>query len=174
MIGGKGIIVVGGTGMGKTTFNKNCLRQVSKDVINIYDVNNEYPEFLPENYVLPKFHEFCAHATTLRQCIIVYEEATIFLSNKGSNEMLIEQLVRKRHTENTYFLVFHSLRAVPKYLLSLCNIIVLHKTNDPLDIVEKFGHDKLTKAFLEIKNAGMLKSESGRLYSPMKIIEIIS
>ncbi len=174
MIGGQAIIVVGGTGMGKTTFNKQCLSQVNKDIICLYDVNREYTEFLPENYVLPKFQDFCKNATALTKHVVVYEEATMFLSNKGSNELLIEQLVRKRHTENTYFLVFHSLRSVPKYLLSLCNMIVLHKTNDPLDLVEKFDCPQLTKAFTEIKNAGMLQGSSGKLYSPNKIVKLIS
>lgn len=174
MLGGKAVIVVGGTGMGKTTLNKNYLRQVSKECLWLYDVNNEYSEFLPPNYLLPKFDSFCDKAACLSNAVIVFEEATIFLSNKGSNRILIDILVRKRHTSNLIFLVFHSLRSVPKYLLDLCNILILLKTNDPEHIVKAFDNDNLLQAYNELKKAPMLQNpDSKKLYSPHKFVKLL-
>lgn len=172
MIGGKALIIVGGTGMGKTTFIKSCLSKVNKSSIYLFDVNAEYAEF--SDIPLPKFSVFCNKALDLQQAVIVFEEATIFLNNRGSNETLIEILVRKRHTQNLVFLVFHSLRSVPKYLIDLCNIMVLHKTNDPLSIAEVFGNQAITDAFVEIKNGDMLQNEQGKTFSPHRVIKLIS
>jgi hypothetical protein len=174
MLGGKAVIVVGGTGMGKTTLNKYYLRQVNKECIWLYDVNNEYTEFVPPNYVLPKFDVFCEKASKLSQAVMLFEEATIFLSNKGSNRILIDILVRKRHTQNVIFLVFHSLRFVPKYLLDLCNLMVLLKTNDPEHVVKAFEHEALLNAYTELKKSPMLlNKELGKYYSPHKFVKLL-
>lgn len=174
MIGGKAVIVVASTGMGKTTLVKNYLQQVSKECLWLYDVNNEYTDFLVPDYKLPKFDMFCEKAANLKQAVIVFEEATIFLSNKGSNRILVDILVRKRHTNNLVFLVFHSLRSVPKYLLDLCNYLILLKTNDPEHIVKSFDNDSLLEGYAEIKKSPMLQNkESGRFYSPHKFIKLI-
>jgi len=174
MKGGKAIIVVGGTGMGKTTFVKSMLMHVAKENIWLYDVNNEYTEYIIPLPQLPTFQAFCDKASLLKQSVIVFEEATIFLKNKGSNQKLIDILVRKRHTENLVILVFHSLRSVPKYLLDLCNIMVLHKTNDPLDKAEQFDNDELLKAYQYIKAAPMIPGTNGKMYSPSKLIPLLS
>lgn len=174
MKGGKAIIVVGGTGMGKSTFVKSCLSHVAPENIWLYDVNNEYRDYIVPLPQLPSFQAFCDHAAKLNQSVIVFEEATIFLNNKGSNQKLIDILVRKRHTENLIILVFHSLRSVPKYLLDLCNIMVLHKTNDPLDIAERFDNDQLLQGYKYIKSAPMLSGTNGKMYSPSKLIPLLS
>lgn len=143
---GKAFIVVGGTGRGKSTFVKKCLDKVNKDAILLYDVNNEYSVYYPHPF-LP-IEQFTEKSTTVRSAVIVYEEATIFFSNRSSNDSLREILVRKRHTNNTIFLVFHSLRNVPRYVYDLCNYVVLHKTNDSKSLVEsKFDDERLTKVF---------------------------
>lgn len=174
MKGGKAIIVIGGTGMGKSTFVKSCLSHVHKENIWLYDVNNEYREYINPLPELPSFQNFCDKASKLNQSVIVFEEATIFLNNKGSNQKLIDILVRKRHTENLIILVFHSLRSMPKYLLDLCNVLVLHKTNDPLEIAERFDNDALLKAYQYIKAAPMLPGSNGKMYSPSKAITLLS
>lgn len=180
MKGGKAIIVVGGTGMGKTSFIKGCLSHIHKDNIWLYDVNNEYTDYInpypidPISRVpkLPEFKRFCERACTLQENVIVFEEATIFLNNKGSNQMVVDMLVRKRHTQNLIFLAFHSLRSVPKYLLDLCNVLVLHKTTaDPDDVVEKFNNPDLLKAFLYIKNAPMIPGKT-KMYSPSRLVNL--
>lgn len=49
-------------------------------------------------------------------------------------------MVRKRHTNNLLIFNFHSLRAVPLYILDFVNYIYLRKTNDNPKLIEnKFG-----------------------------------
>lgn len=151
---GKSIIFVGGTGTGKSTLIKERLKPVHKGCLHIYDINNEYTAFYDKP--LPSFKRFSTQATKLTDAIIVYEEATIFLSNKGSDSQVREILVRKRHTNNTVFFVFHSLRTIPKWVFDLSNYLVLLKTNDSRDTVEKkFDHEVLTNAFLEVEKMSL-------------------
>lgn len=168
--GGKAFIVVGATGMGKTTWLKNMLRTVHPENLFLYDVNAEYTELY--NAPLPDFDKFSDEAKHKRESVIVFEEATIFLNNRGSNVSLIDVLVRKRHTKNIVFLVFHSFRAVPKYIIDLCNYMVIHKTNDTVDLVARYKNDTITKAFSEILAAPMIVAENGSEYSPSKIISL--
>lgn len=170
--GGKAFLVIGSTGMGKTSFMKKALLQVHRETIFLHDVNAEYGEIYDKPF-LPSFDLFAEQAKLKKHMVIVYEEATVFLSNHGSNRDLKEVLVGKRHNHNTIFLIFHSLRAVPKYLFDLCNYVVLHKTNDALSVVEAFENDNLTAGFIEIKNSAMIENEYGAMVSPHKIISLL-
>lgn len=147
-IGGKAIIVVGARGKGKSTFIKTCLHGVKR--VLIYDVNGEYSESV--NEPLLSFQEFVAKASQAVKTIIVFEEATIFIGHSSSSETLREILVRARHTENTIFLVFHSLRSVPRFIYDLCSDVVLHQTNDNPDfIMKRFENKALLTAFNTIQ-----------------------
>ncbi len=162
---GKAIIIVGGTGAGKTTWVKTKLKKVDKKSILLYDVNNEYKEFT-DGSSLPDFDDFSNRATRVSNAVIVFEEATIFLSNQGSNKNVRDILVRKRHTNNTIFLVFHSLRAVPRNIFDLCNYVVLHKTNDNVDLIDnRFDMPELTDMFTRIKNAPKYSYEIFDIYA---------
>lgn len=171
-MGGKSLIICGARGMGKSTFVKNALEKVPLNNRFIYDVNAEYLHLY--NKPLLPFGEFVEQASKLKNAVICFEEATIFLNNKGSNMQLVEILVRLRHTNNTCFLVFHSLRSIPRYVFDLCTHLVLFKTNDNISQVEKrFENELLSKAFLSIKNSPMLvNQQSKKEYSPCKIISL--
>ena len=139
-----GHLIVGSTGTGKTTYVKSLINKVDINNRLIYDVNNEYGV----NIKLPNFQDFAERVTRIKNAFIVFEEATIFLNNRGSNQYIIDSLVRKRHTSNYYVLVFHSLRSVPKYIYDLCTHVTLFKTNDNYDLIDKrFKDDRLSKAF---------------------------
>ena len=52
-------------------------------------------------------------------------------------------------------------------------MVIIHKTGDSPDFVEKtFENPELLKAFLEIKNAPNLKSNTGKEYSPQKTVKL--
>ena len=154
----KTIIVVGGKGTGKTTFVKERIKNVPKNLLLIHDPNKEYTEFYNEPFL--SANEFVNKASKTTNTVIVLEEATIFFSNRGNDQKLTEILVRTRHTNNTVFLNFHSLRAVPRYIYDLCNYIVVHKTNDSEKLVEsKFTDQNLTDIFLEARNSPNLHYE---------------
>ena len=46
-------------------------------------------------------------------------------------------LVRKRHQNNTVVLLFHSLRSIPVYIFELSNYLILYKTADRENLIEK-------------------------------------
>jgi ABC-type cobalamin/Fe3+-siderophores transport system ATPase subunit len=135
--GGKAYIVIGCTGSGKSTLVKTLTAPVDRSRLFINDVNGEY--FPDRPYVNTK--DFLKIAVGLRESVLVFEEATIFFSNRGSNEQMREILVRKRHAQNVIFLIFHSVRAVPLYIYDLCNVAFVFRTNDAPTFVEsRFEH----------------------------------
>jgi len=161
---GKSIIVVGGTGTGKTTLIKERLKNVDKRSLHLYDVNNEYTEFYTEPF--GSFERFAKKAQRLNDAVIVFEEATIFLSNKGSNSQVRDILVRKRHTNCTIFFVFHSLRSVPRWVYDLSNFVVLLKTNDSeSSVVSRFEDDRFTQVFLRVQKESAKNQHYSELFS---------
>jgi|SRR6185369_4134602 len=151
-MGGISFIIVGGTGVGKTTYTKNKLKKVNKNAIYLIDVQNEYPEVI-NRYTGDDIDEYNSRARRMTNAVIVYEEATIFFSNRSSSDVIRRMLVSKRHDNNTYFFVFHSLRTIPRYLFDLSNYITIFKTNDNEDLVQKrFENNLLTETFLRVKN----------------------
>ena len=146
---GKSIIVVGGTGTGKSTFIKDRLKKVHKNSIHLYDVNKEYVDFY--NKPFTSFEKFAKTSQKISDGVLVYEEATIFLSNKGANDAVRDVLVRKRHTNNTIFFIFHSLRTVPRWIFDLSNFVVVFKTNDSEGFIDsRFENELLTACFKEV------------------------
>lgn len=145
-IGGKAVIIVGARGSGKSTYIKKHIQGISR--VLIYDVNGEYQT---GDDLLP-FQEFVKKAANQVKTIIVFEEATIFIGHNTSSETMREILVRARHTENTIFLVFHSLRSVPRWVYDLCTDVILHRTNDASDFVlKRFENKSLLDAFNTIQ-----------------------
>jgi hypothetical protein len=176
MNGGQAWIIAGGTGTGKTTFNKNAAKQVHPSSLLVYDVNNEYSEF-GQSAINPEkidFEGFAKMSIQVRNAFMIFEEATSFINRQGANQFLRKGLVAKRHRGNTLFFVFHSLRFIPLDILDLCNYMVIFKTNDTIDKVDtRFQNEAISSAFARIKNSPMLFDEqSGRKFSPHEIVPL--
>lgn len=149
---GKVILIAGARGTGKTWLLKDRLKLVNKSALLIHDPNGEYKDLFP--YPLLSFDEFTAKATMVRGAVIAIEEATIYLNNRGSNSDVIDFLVKSRHRGNTIFLVYHSLRAIPRYIFELSDYVILKKTGDAENEVDrKFENQALTTAFREVITA---------------------
>jgi DNA helicase HerA-like ATPase len=170
----KCIIIVGGTGTGKSEKIKSLLRSANKNALLIYDVNNEYTEFYDKPFI-EDIDRFVLMAKQVNNAVIVFEEATIFFSNKGSSGQNVKSiLVRKRHTNNTLIFVFHSLRSIPRDIFDLSNIIIIHKTEDIKSLIEdKFENTAFTECYEKVKNlpwidSGKIDENSGDkiYYSP--------
>ena len=133
----KAIIIVGNTGRGKTTSALKALKKakIEKREIFVFDPNNDYKEFYNKSFV--DENDFCENVKDKENAFILFEEATIFFSNKGSNKILTSLLVRKRHQNNTVVLLFHSLRSIPVYIFELSNYLILYKTADRENLIEK-------------------------------------
>lgn len=144
---------IGKTKTGKTTFTKGLILDVvDKRPIFVYDVNNEYTAFYKGQFV--KHQEFMEIVKNLENSFIVFEEATIFFKNRGSDEILEEMLVRKRHTKNIIYMNFHSIRAIPKYVFDLVDYVTIFKTNDSVKSVkEKYDDERFIHAFELIRKS---------------------
>lgn len=129
-------IIVGAKGSGKSTFIKSLLKKVKDhNSLMIYDINDEYYDFYP--YPFLDFDEFLFKSTLVSKCVIVFEEATIFLSTRSNSQDLKKLMVRSRHTKNFIFLVFHSIRSIPQYIFELSNFITIFKTIDRPDLTAR-------------------------------------
>lgn len=146
-MGGVGIIVCGMTGSGKSTFVKQLISGVDVDRLLVYDVNAEY---FP-NEPLPDISDFLKECIAAEETIQIFEEATVFFSNRGSNADMRRLLVAKRHQRNIIILLFHSIRSIPHYIYDLCNYVVLFRTNDNEQIVSG-KHEVLLPAYNYVKN----------------------
>ncbi len=146
-IGGKAFIIVGMTGSGKSTLIKNFIKGVDISRLWINDVNGEY---FPERPYIPT-DKFLQETIKLKRCVIIFEEATIFFSNRGNIKEMRELLVRKRWTENIIFLVFHSIRTIPHYIYDLCNGVYVFRTNDSRELVAG-KHEILLPAFDKVQS----------------------
>jgi len=142
------ILVCGARGKGKTTFVKARIKNVNKQALHLFDINNEYKEFYTQKFN-DDFEAFAADAKKMSNAVIVYEEATIFLSTSGSNVDVRSALVRSRHTNNTIFFVFHSISDIPRWVYRLANVLILFKTNDDISNI-KFNDKKLIECWRRV------------------------
>lgn len=127
------IIVCGARGHGKTTLVKKIIEPVEKGRLLINDVNGEY--YKPARKPL-EMEDFLLCACTVEDTVIVFEEATIFFSTRSSDKSVKRLLVQSRHTNNFLIFVFHSINAIPNYILELVDKIYLFHTNDTEEIVK--------------------------------------
>lgn len=168
---GKAILVVGARGTGKTYGNRKMIEKTHPQARLILDVNGEYKDLFPNDPI--EFDAFTKVAKTVKKAVILIEECTIYLSNRGNNSDIRDLLVKARHNDNTIIMVFHSFRSIPKYVYDLCNMVIIYKTADNAELISTaFEDEKLTAAFNEIKAAPWLKNDQGKTYSPHKIYSI--
>lgn len=166
------ILIVGSRGTGKSFTAKEILSKVHPDARLILDVQGEYKDLFPRDPI--KFEHFEKLMGQVKNAVILIEEATIFLSNRGYNNNVVDLLVDARHSNNTIIMVYHSLRSVPYYIFELSNIVYLLKTGDnPDEVKRKFQNDQLTDAVLRLKKSPNLKNPTtGREYSPRIAIKL--
>ena len=166
------ILVIGGTGQGKSHYvNKNLLLNEIRQVNGrdnyfispssrrqyIFDINNEYQ--LPQDNMIRPFMRnitcddkyFVSNCKKITGTNIVFEDASGFLRGKQSKE-IARLIVQRRHSNNNYIILFHSINRIPPELLEYCNYLVLFKTGDNLkDIDVKFRNPTLNNMFLTLK-----------------------
>ena len=147
-IRGKVIIVVGARGNGKSHFTKKHTRHVHETRFHVYDVQGEY--YADDNEPLPDMDSFLSDMLLQRESTMVFEEATVFFSNKGCNAKIKHLCVSARHDHNTIYLLFHSIRAIPIELYELTDYVVIFNTLDIEEIVKK-KHSFLYKSWLKVR-----------------------
>lgn len=170
-IGGYAILYVGMTGAGKTSVVKDNVRNVHPDRLLVYDVQREY---FPEESELPKIEDFQKEVMLMKRGHAIFEEATIFFSNRGRDENMIKILVDKRHHENVIHLCFHGIADIPGNIFRLVNYAYIFQTNDTGAVVES-RYPKLFNAWNVVNNTPTKADKfllPNGLYTPYKLVQL--
>lgn len=142
--------VVGKTESGKSTWVKNTLKGVPLKNQFIFDFQNEYDN----SSGIKEFDSFVSHATRRKNSVIVFEEATVYITGntiqKGVKNLLVSK--SSHHNNNVLIFVFHAVRKIPVNLFEMTDYIVLFETNDRADEIRKFRNPILTARMLQLKN----------------------
>lgn len=163
----KVVLNVGRPKTGKTTRSKKLLQSFvndgRKNDIIIYDVNREYTAFYDKPFLI--YDEFIKSLEGIKNKILLFEEATIFFSNKSEEKILKRLCIQKRHDNNIIILNFHSIRSIPRYIFDLTDYVILFKTNDnELTVKSKCDNENFFECFKEVQN------HSNNFYS--KVIDL--
>jgi hypothetical protein len=144
------IVIIGSRKNGKSYFIKNSIIPKYRGPKFIFDINNEYPGL---GSVMP-MEDFLDQAIKKKGHLIIFEEATVFFSNKGDEKRLKHLMVLARHAPNTVIFVFHSIQSMPSYILTQTDLIVLFRTVENIALVRnKIGENvDIWRAFVEINN----------------------
>lgn len=145
------IALVGCTGSGKTFRTRQLVSKAHPESLRIFDVNDEWEDLYPKPFN-PDLDEFLESCEGVSNAIIVVEDATSFLSTQGRSDRLVKMLVAKRHTNNTFILLFHAFADFPKYIYRKCTDIIIFKTLDSQKHLDVIGNDQLTAAWNDIQN----------------------
>lgn len=166
------IVLVGGTGEGKTTYGRKMLKgkkHLALDYGDDFIGYNRYTDVHDMNSFLKIFEPTKEKFTG---GIVLIDEATMCFNNRGYSSDLNKILVRKRHAKNTYVLVFHSLRQIPLYIKDFIDLVILFKTNDSENEALKFPNgEKILEAHQELKNFQTNNKKSpDQHYKPFEIL----
>lgn len=137
----KSIVIIGVMGAGKTTYTKTLLKKIPKEKIICYDIYGEYKDtsisFSADKYSIEQFSQV---VSTVKNKVILYEDATLFFNNRSSGkslQKLISMFVKCRHNNNFLILLYHSIHTIPLNVFSLVQYICLLKTKDNIAYIEK-------------------------------------
>lgn len=145
-------LIIGHTGTGKTFFTKKTILQTNKSNY-IFDINNEYKNFKNSKIELD-FNAFVLNSQNMINSNIIFEDSTAFMSGKIETEIK-KIVVKKRHSNNNIFFLFHSIQDTPPFIFRLSNFIILFNTND-LQSQIKQKNERLLKPFIELKKENKL------------------
>jgi len=131
---GFALIIVGYQGAGKSLLTKELAKKVHRNRLRILDVYEEYEDFTDivyrDNEDLLDKESFIEDMIKEKEKMFITEDATFIFSHRGYDERLVRAIVGKRHSENIYIFLFHSLRVVPIDVYDFCDELWLLKTAD--------------------------------------------
>lgn len=135
---GAAIIIVGYQGAGKTLLSKSLIKSVHSSNLRILDINNEYTEFggrVADKEGEPDFDTYIEMMIAEKKKVFVTEDATVIFSHRGYDPRLVRAIIKKRHSENVYIFLFHSLRVIPRDVFEYSDELWLLKTADTDDTI---------------------------------------
>lgn len=146
------ILVIGGTGEGKTTYARSLCVGKKHIAVDYSDDFKGYTRYTAVHAPEKFLENFTPQKEKIRNTLVVIDEATIWFDVGTKDCNLKNALVRKRHSGNDYVLLFHSLSDVPKYIRKFSDFLVLFKTTDGEADTEKFAaQDKILSALEKLK-----------------------
>lgn len=148
---GKLYLIIGFAGSGKSTLTRKLINHKNQ---LIFDVNNEYKlpfdNKLPQSRFIGDYDEFVEVSEKKKNTFVVFEDATGFFSGRV-NTKTMRAIVKRRHQNNNYLFLFHSIHQVPKGLFLHANYLAIFKTNDIIeDVLKKFP--KLEETFKRVNS----------------------
>lgn len=133
---GMNLVLVGRMRSGKTTEAKRIAVELGFPLV-VNDENREWGQQpLDIKQFLAQADKYYGRPTTF-----VWEEATGYLTNVGGSSedfrRVTRALVRRFHTRHVNLLLFHSIRAVPVWVMDYADRLVLFPTSDRPSLIEQ-------------------------------------
>ena len=156
------IAVVGGSGQGKSYFIKNhLLPSFAKQSKNIYiwDKNGEYNPEQSYKLNINKWQKFernrdalIRNICDLQNSLILIDEAATVFNKRSFSQDFEEKMIGARHDNVIILVVYHSLSAIPEYMVQYLDRIVLFKTHETATkFKNKFDRLEINEAFDELQ-----------------------
>lgn len=166
----KAIINVAEMGRGKSTETFDIIRSFGKKDLYAYDPNQEYVSKGNKVKGMPTKQQFINVIASVRNSVIVFEEATVFFRNSGNStpDEIIDLLVRNHHMKNIIVFNFHSVRAIPVDIMDYVGFINIWHTLDRMTLIKsKYKNDTdLLELFIDVhtKTYGTEKNRTTGVY----------
>lgn len=154
---GKIIILAGHQGSGKSPFVKKLADDSGFKNRCVFDRRREYtgekyPEHTGKYSFFFEFEEFISAVKQAKGTFIIFEEATAFISNFSDQE-LNDICTGVEHNQSTIVFVFHRIGAIPKYLIGLCNYVVIFPTVETNESDVENNREILFAAYKKVKSS---------------------
>jgi hypothetical protein len=125
---------VGSQGSGKTFLAKRIVNELKSKGLKTagIDPNGEYlvDVIINPTKDIPEYSN----------CVYVFEDATGYFSTSQGKNSLLYLITRRRHLNNSFIFIFHSIRSVPLYISDFVTHYALFKLTDRKDVlVEKLN-----------------------------------
>ena len=139
---GKVIVIVGETGVGKTTYVKNLISKSKREIIAYTRIREDL--IFKKAKVFSNFVEFIEKSNQKNNSILFIDEAFTCLPNhllvkpdkpENIHNQIADLLVNARKLNNLIFIVYHALRQVPtQWLLNYINWFIRFQTTDQIEV----------------------------------------
>lgn len=133
------LVIIGNSGVGKTTFVKKILENMensglAKENVHIIDFKSQFPD---EYKKYSDVTEMVNVAKTSKNSLFIFDDATGLLTRNASqihNDLLF-LLNTRRHDNNYYIFIFHTIKAFPVILECAVDVWIYFQTNNTPKII---------------------------------------